>query len=101
MKLTERIDVMIPGIEYQVKINETKSFYLSFIHKTKTGNVTDGLTNEDVLAVLINRIEQQDSIKSDKFNNRTLYLLREALREIKERSYNMRNFKNRNKILNK
>ncbi len=100
MKINDRIDVMIPGIEYQVKINEKKSFFLSFIHKTKNGDVMEGLTNEDVLMILIHRVEKQNSDKSDHFNNKALYSLREALRNIEQRRYNMRNFKYKKKILN-
>lgn len=100
-RINERIDITIPGIEYEVTTSDGKKFYLSFLHKTNEGVMIHGLTNEDVLDVVIHRLEQQNSVKSDHCNNRALYLLREGKRFLDQRRFDKINFRNKQKILNK
>jgi len=99
MNLTERIKVVIQGTEYLIKTNSGKEFFISFMHK-KDNEIVDGLTNEDIVTILIHRMEQQSSVKSDMWSNKAIHFLREARRMIEERSFQMKNYKYKKKILN-
>jgi len=100
MRLNERIEIMIQGIEYKVTTTKGKDFFLSFLHKDKDKLVVDGVLNEDLLDILVHRLEDQNSKKSDRFNNKTLFFLREAKRLLEERRFFYRNFKLKQKLLN-
>lgn len=99
-KINERVEGAIPGIEYKVTTTGGKDFYICFLHKLNTGEIVDGLTNEDLITILIDRIQRQNNKKSDRFNNKTLFNLREAQRHLEDRSFFFRNFKRNRNILN-
>jgi len=100
LTITDRVEIVIPDIEYRIKTKDSE-FYFHFLHKTNNGEIRDGITNEDLMAILTNRIEGQNRKKADKFNNKILYHLREAQRWLEDRGFFYRNLKARKQAINK
>jgi len=99
LKINERIESVIPGIEYKVTTTSGKEFYMCFLHKTTNGELHDGVTNEDLAAILIDRLEKQNNKKSDRFNNKAIFHLREAQRHLEDRGFFFRNYKRKRDII--
>lgn len=101
LKINNKVEVVIPGIEYKIATKDGREFYITFLHKRSDGVIVDGTTNEDILSVIIDRIEKQNGKKSDRFNNKILFHLREAQRFLEDRSFYFKNLtKEKKQLLN-
>ena len=74
------------GHIYDVDHTDGNYTRLVFVHKDKAGTFIHGVTNEDLLAVLILRMSHLVELKDSHDNINTLTYLRQANRCIRERN---------------
>lgn len=98
-----RWKVLIPGLEYEISTshqdeNKRMKFTLSFLHKDRNGDVVDGITTEDLIEILIDRLQVQNRNKSDRHTIEAMYSLNRARVNLDNRQQHMRKIKfNNNK----
>lgn len=82
------MQVIAPGHEYHL-VNQSGNKIagtLQFIHKKDGKLLKDGTTSEEVLKVLIDRIEHLDTVVKSKHNKTTVEHLKKALAAMEARS---------------
>ena len=81
--------VIKDGVMYELESTDKSVQILMFIHKDKdSGDIVQGTTTEEIIAMLIDRIETLNVKNKSSENDTAIRNLEIALREIKKRNKN-------------
>lgn len=83
------MEVIVRGVEYKLRNYSNKDTYQGIRFVQKTGDhFLDGITNEEVLYMMIDRLSHLNRLHYSSLNQRALDSLKDALKYLKERQKN-------------